>query len=326
MESTDVGKGRQMLPAGDHTYEGFVLPRDSAVERFIKRPIRRFGYPLYIFLVNQWLSRKYCYLGLQPDVWLWGQRGNDYARHRRRVNRILPLAGKNLLIVGCGTGHDVPSWMDHRPATVTGVDYFNYDKAWSLLRQQAARDFPGTKLDFVPADLAALSPFLAAAFDMVGSDAVFEHVRDLPSVLREFRRVLRPGGLVYATFGPLWYSWGGDHVSGSDEIANGFNHLLLDSDAYRRYLQKFGPCTPPDHDWRIWINHSMFSYLRPLQYLTALEDVGFTRVFVGAMIAPQAIRCLAENPQLSARLLDAHPMRDLITGAMTIIYRKPTSA
>lgn len=203
-----------MLPAGDHTPDGFELPHDSVMERFIKRPIRRFGYPFYIFAVNRWLKKKYRQLGLHPNVWLWGQRGNDYARHRCRVSRLLPLSGKKILIAGCGTGRDVLSWAGYRPALLMGLDLFNYKKAWCLLRHHAQRRFPFTKLDFIQADLTKLQAFGDASFDVVGSDGVFEHVRDLPAVLREFHRVLRPGGIVYATYGPLWYCWGGGSHGG----------------------------------------------------------------------------------------------------------------
>lgn len=311
-----------MLPAGDHSPDGFVLPRGSAVERFIKCPIRRFCYPVYIFLVNQWLSRKYRNLGLRPDIWLWGQRGNDFERHRRRVNRFLPLSGSRILVAGCGTGRDVLSWMVYCPASLTGVDYFNYDRAWNMLRRQGQHQLPGTKLDFAQADLTMLSPFSDESFDVVGSDAVFEHVRNLPAVLREFHRVLRPGGIVYATYGPLWYCWGGDHISGFDEDAAGYNHLIMEPAAYERYLDSVGKHTHSEHDGRTWIKHDLFSYLRPTEYLSALAEAGFERLFVGLIIEPRAVHCLRENPDIRTRLLKMSLEIDQITTGMTIIYRK----
>ena len=311
-----------MLPAGDHTPEGFTLLRDSAAEKIIKRPIRRFGYPTYIFFVNRWLSRRYRNLGLRPDVWLWGQRGNDYARCRRRANHFLPLSGKQILIAGCGTGRDVLSWAIHRPASLTGVDYFNYDKAWNMLRHQAQRDFPRTKLEFSQGDLTALSQFPDGSFDVVGSDAVFEHVRNLPAVLKEFHRVLKTGGIMYATYGPLWYCWGGDHISGFDVNAAGYNHLILKPDEHERYLDSVGGYVHSEHDGRTWIKHGLFSYLRPAEYLSALVEAGFERLYVGLIIEPRAVRCLGENPDIRARLSEMNMELDLITTDMTVIYRK----
>lgn len=322
LKSKEPSGSSRMLPTGDHTPEGFALRRDSAMERFIKRPIRRFGYPVYIFFVNQWLSRKYRNLGLRPDVWLWGQRGNDYARHRERVNRLLPLKGKQVLIAGCGTGRDVLSWAIYRPELLTGVDYFNYDKAWDMLRHQAQREFSSTKLEFSQGDLTALSQFPDCSIDVVGSDAVFEHARNLPEVLQEFHRVLKTGGIVYATYGPLWYCWGGDHISGFDTNAAGYNHLIMEPAAYERYLDSVGEHTHSEHDGRTWIKHGLFSYLRPEEYLSVLVEAGFESLFVGLIIEPRAVHCLRENPDIGAKLLEINTELDLITTGMTIIYRK----
>ena len=46
-------------------------------------------------------------------------------------------------------------------------------------------------------------------------------------------------GFLYSTFGPLWYSWGGDHVSGVNDINNGYNHLLMNDREYKNYLSSF---------------------------------------------------------------------------------------
>src|SRR6266566_4385800 len=230
-----------MLSPEDHTPPDFVLPHDGFVERAIKRPIRKFIYPAYNYAVDQWLRKRYrnsCLFDV--DRWIWGQRGNDYENHRRRVNGILSLCGRRVLVAGCGTGRDLLSWARMKPASLVGVDWFNYRRAWVLLREEFARHAPSVQVRFMQGDLAGLSEFAADSIDVVGSDAVFEHVRDLPAVLREFKRVLRPGGILYATFGPLWYCWGGDHVSGFDRIESGFNHLILDQAAYRAYLDTMG--------------------------------------------------------------------------------------
>lgn len=54
--------------------------------------------------------------------------------------------------------------------------------------------------------------FRDRAFGSVFTVAAFEHILDLPQALRELHRVLKPGGLVYADFGPIWSSTVGHHV------------------------------------------------------------------------------------------------------------------
>ena len=65
------------------------------------------------------------------------------------------------------------------------------------------------KLDIRVADAAAM-PFAQASFDVVYSKSVFEHLPDLPAVIREARRVLRPGG-VACIFTHLYTSHTGPH-------------------------------------------------------------------------------------------------------------------
>ena len=311
-----------MLPSADYSPETITLPAVPWRERLIKRPIRRFAYPLYNALVSSWLRHRYGCLGLEVDQWLWGQRGNDFERQRRRVNQYLSLRGKDIVVAGCGTGRDVPSWLTFDPGSLTGVDYFSYARMWSALTQHFQAQYPASRVDFCQADLTALDQFSDASVDVIGSDAVFEHVRDLSAVLKEFHRILRPGGVVYATYGPLWYCWGGDHISGSDQLHHGYNHLLLAREAYEKYLDGLGEYTHSEHDGRTWIKHGLFSYLRPLQYLQSLEAAGFGRLFVGVIIEPRAIQCLAERPDLRAQLMAENSALDLIITGMSIIYQK----
>ncbi len=50
------------------------------------------------------------------------------------------------------------------------------------------------------------------SIDAVLGTAVLEHINDLPSAFAEFRRVLRPGGLLCLHGGPLWSCGKGHHV------------------------------------------------------------------------------------------------------------------
>ncbi len=150
--------------------------------------------------------------------------------------------------------------------------------------------------------------------------AVFEHVRDIPKVLAQFHRILKPGGVLYATFGPLWYGWGGDHVSGYDSVLSGFNHLTLVGEAYRRYLDGLGAQAHSEHDGRTWIDNDLFSRLKPAQYLQYLDEEGFKRLFVAEIIDPSAVACL-EHPDFDRSPLHGVDEHDLLASGMTIIYR-----
>ena len=310
-----------ILPKGDHTPALFSLTEVGWKER-IKRPGRRLIYPVLNRLASPGIARAYASDEFRPNLWLRGQRGSDYERQRRRVNRYFSLRGARLLIAGCGTGGDIASWLTMDPKEIVGVDWFNYQRAWDMWQARFSGEGYGERVRFAQGDLVGLSEMQDASFDVIGSDAVFEHLRDLPRVLREFRRVLRPGGVLYATFGPLWYSWGGDHVSGYESIKSGYNHLLLSQEDYRQYLNGLGSFGHSEHDGRTWIEHQLFSYLKPTEYLHCIEEAGFEREFVSAIVDPRGEECMRDSA-LRGKLLAAHREIDLLTCAMTIIYRRP---
>jgi ubiquinone/menaquinone biosynthesis C-methylase UbiE len=308
------------LPTGDHTPGEYNLPI-SGRDANLKKLLRRFLYPIYNAVNHKFLARRYETDDFRPDLWLWGQRGNDYERHRARVAGFLPLNGCDVLVAGCGTARDIESWVRFKPRRIVGIDWFSYARAWSLWKQRYQKIAPKMEVDFAQADLAHMSDIPDASFDVVSSDAVFEHLKNLPEVLSEFHRVLKPGGVLYATFGPLWYGYGGDHVSGYDGLNTGYNHLLLNRLEYQQYLEGMGSHVHSEHDGRTWIEHDLFSRLTPRQYLTFLELAGFKRRFFSAMVDPLAIACLT-HPDFDKSQVAKFDSLDLVISGMTIIYEK----
>jgi len=60
---------------------------------------------------------------------------------------------------------------------------------------------------------AGSTDFLDNSFDSIISIATIEHILDLPSVLKELHRVVKPGGIVYMQGGPLWSGSCGAHYN-----------------------------------------------------------------------------------------------------------------
>lgn len=97
--------------------------------------------------------------------------------------------GKAVLDLGCAGGFMAEA-LDDRGATVTGIDPAEHAIA-------AARAHATAHNRRITYDIGAgeALPVADAAFDAVVCVDVLEHVQDLPAVLAEACRVLRPGGL-----------------------------------------------------------------------------------------------------------------------------------
>jgi ubiquinone/menaquinone biosynthesis C-methylase UbiE len=115
-----------------------------------------------------------------------------------------------LLDVGCGSGPHMVRYLD-RCAHVAGVDY---SEAMVDLARRALEGSGRTNWELRRADAAAL-PFPDGSFDVVIAMGLLDYVPSAADVLREFRRVLKPGGQAVVTipkspsiFSPLRSSLG----------------------------------------------------------------------------------------------------------------------
>jgi 2-polyprenyl-6-hydroxyphenyl methylase / 3-demethylubiquinone-9 3-methyltransferase len=120
------------------------------------------------------------------DEW-WKPRGAFAALHwlaRARAELIPPPREPRptLLDLGCGGGLLAPH--------VDGYRHVGIDVSASSLRQAAGRGVVPVR-----ADVEAL-PLRDEVADVVAAGEIFEHVVDLPAVVAEIARVLRPGGLL----------------------------------------------------------------------------------------------------------------------------------
>ena len=120
----------------------------------------------------------------------------------------LPLAGKQVLELGCGTGKNT-RWLARHAASVLALDF----SPGMLARAQAALTstaLPGTALhgearadvrladvQFMVHDITTPWPADDASMDVVVGNLVLEHVADLTPVFTNAARVLREHGTLY---------------------------------------------------------------------------------------------------------------------------------
>lgn len=117
--------------------------------------------------------------------------------------------GKRVLDVGCGLGA-LSIEMAQAGATVVGVDL--YEDLIAFADRNVAQRFPQLRDRVTFRAVDALSLPVAERFDVIVSKDTFEHAPDVASLLKALgKHLVRPGGILYAGFSPLYYSPYGDH-------------------------------------------------------------------------------------------------------------------
>ncbi|MBK7671091.1 MAG: class I SAM-dependent methyltransferase [bacterium] len=122
-------------------------------------------------------------------------------RRERLVKPLLPTCADHLVDFGCGNGAQTLCFLD-RFREITGLDIMRaeLDGFAAACRRLDVED----RVRGVLADDGPL-PLPDACADVVTSFTVLEHVADERAVLREMRRVLKPGGLLVVTVPNRWW-------------------------------------------------------------------------------------------------------------------------
>ena len=101
------------------------------------------------------------------------------------------VEGADVLDIGCGDAGAIIAFAE-RGARCAGIECFDT----SLERGRLRAADHGVTVD-LRKGVAESIPYPDASFDLVMLDNVLEHVNDRPLTLREVRRVLKPGGILY---------------------------------------------------------------------------------------------------------------------------------
>lgn len=105
--------------------------------------------------------------------------------------------GSEVLEVGSGSGGPAVFLAAKRGCRVTGVD-INEHGVGNAVALAGTRGLAG-RVDFLTVDASRPLPFTEGRFDVVVSNDAICHLADRQAVLRDWHRVLRPGGRVLFT-------------------------------------------------------------------------------------------------------------------------------
>jgi SAM-dependent methyltransferase len=115
------------------------------------------------------------------------------------------VRGKLVVDFGCGEGHEVVELAQHGAARVVGLE------TWPRWIVSATERVASAGL----ADRCSISERWVSGdprADVVISLDSFEHYEDPAAILETMHRILAPGGVVLAAFGPPWYHPYGGHL------------------------------------------------------------------------------------------------------------------
>ena len=142
------------------------------------------------------------------------------------LQRLQITPGMHVLDVGCGPGN-----LTAHIASLVGADGSVVGVDPSPERIALAHQLAQPNLSFHEGQAEDLSRFPAASLDVVFVNSTLHWVRDQPAAVREFARVLKPGGRLGISGGS------GDYLTAQERIKAD----VLSREPYRRYPEESPP-------------------------------------------------------------------------------------
>jgi SAM-dependent methyltransferase len=231
-----------------------------------------------------------------------------------------PLLRERILDVGCGDGiTDLSIALRTGCRELVGIDPFRgYERLPQIL---AATGLPP---DVMPGNLRFLAedanrlPFGDDRFDVVISWGSLEHIAGgYAQALREIRRVLRPGGLLFVHPG-LYYSNYGHHLG--EFSSEPFFHLKKPLDEVKRIVFE----TPPNYMDRSGEFATPAQYWQWFQELNPITVRGFEQELRALDFQPWRVAIRTEGVIEYTPEIERYPMQDLATAElyMSCVSRK----
>jgi SAM-dependent methyltransferase len=251
-----------------------VIPFRKFVARFAPRPLRRPMEPQPTaqssteFWTNHSVTYHHQFATMAESLAYLAWRNDQYYPYLE----LMPLSGfddKTVLDYGCGPGHDVIGFgLFSRPARLLAADVSK-----PSLEQAAARaKLHGIDATFLPLEEEKnVIPLPDRSVDYVHSSGVLHHVPDAVAILREFARILRPGGycrvMVY-NYDSIWLHLYTAYLT----------QIVAGKYAGADIRAAFAQLT----DWEgIPISH----VYRPGEFAALASQAGFQAQFLGAAVA-----------------------------------------
>jgi SAM-dependent methyltransferase len=228
------------------------------------------------------------------------------------ADKVKPIRGAKVLVVGANTGEDCKLFVDRGAAEVHGLDVL----------EAVGQNFRHPKVTYHRQSIEKTT-LPADHFDLVFAVATMEHVPDIAAGFAEMARLVRPGGAIYSSAAPLWQSAYGHHMGCFQD--HPWVHLLFDQPGLVRYARAHGIEGERGHDIegisRYMLNRANFNMLPAEDYIAACQDLPNLTIVENKLYRDEAVTL--DHP-LGKRALEAGYNPDsLLASRHVFVARKP---
>jgi len=228
--------------------------------------------------------------------------------------------GNSVLNVGCGEMLTDFGLLRLGPTSITGIDISpqppgHFEQVRSKLAASGIHVPPDAdgRLRFVCYD-GENFPFPDAHFKLIFSWSAFEHIENVPRVLAEISRTLKPGGHAFIQVFPWFHCLHGSHLA--DWIAEPYFQLRRPVDWVRAELEKQAAAEPASADF---ILGHMFAEYKSLNRLSARELYAEVRLAGFQVVKAKLISYEQDLSEAPAEI----DFADLMISGTLMLLRKP---
>jgi SAM-dependent methyltransferase len=266
------------LQAAKRAFGGLIYPVKNRVER------GRVGRFLHGIGIDELPAPR-------PNVICFGHKGFGIEIFLTQIARAIGRP-RSVLCFGCGLGYEtllIARFL--RPQAILGIDFFNYARAWSFMKAKIELSCKA-KVEFAQIDLrSAKAVDSLPKFDMVISNAVLEHLQDMDDNFISLKQLLNPQGYFASQWGPMWYSYSGDHIAAELGFDAGFEHVRLSPEEYMEFYKSH----PRNRDTvargePTWLELGLHNYRRYDEYIGAIQTSFGPIRWLKWQLSPEAFR------------------------------------